>query len=182
MWRSAMESVSAGTSFLALGWLVLRSSQAHAILRSLLTDFLGSFATRGAHRSSVHASEGKAGITLATIRTSHLQAAMSISVEPILVSRCKPSILSSVSYADRPLAKLTYGRVSGSVPFACPEMLCPHITRTFPQMLFHPSCILRTRPSSTGSPALRRAPRFSYMLSICARRRIAWRRSRNPWS
>lgn len=162
MWRSATEFVSAGTSFLALGWLVLRSSQAYAILRSLLTDFIGSFATRGPHRSSVHASQGEAGITLATIRTSYLQAAMSISAESFLVSRREPSVF-SVSYADRPLAKLTYGRASGSVPSVYPAMLCPHITRTFPQMPFHPSCILRTRPSSTGSPALRRAPRFSYM-------------------
>lgn len=85
-----MEFVSAGMSFQALGWLVLRSSRAYAILRSLLTDFIGSFATRGAHRSSIHASQGEARVTLATIRTSHLQAAMSIGAEPFLVSLCNP--------------------------------------------------------------------------------------------
>lgn len=90
MWRSAMASVSAGTSFLALGWLVLRSIQAYASLRSLLTDFIGSFATRGAYRSSVHASQGEAGVTFATIRTSYMQAAMSISAEPLLVSHREP--------------------------------------------------------------------------------------------
>lgn len=99
MWKNVMESVSAGMSSPAPGWSVL-SSQAYDASRSWLTDLVGSFATRGAHWSSVHASQGEAGIATAPIRTSHLQTAMSFSAEPFLVSRWPLELLRMTMLTD----------------------------------------------------------------------------------
>lgn len=180
--RSATESVSAGMCSLALGWFV--ALYLHIYIRSCVPDALcltnilltGSFATRRAHRSSIHTSQREARVTSAAVRTSHLQTTMPLCAEPLLVSMLPPSLSSITAMLTAQLARSTFGRAFGSAPSACPAMPCPHTTRTSLPTRFLPNCIPQTPQSSTGWHAPPRALRSSYMSSTCAKRRTAWPR------
>jgi hypothetical protein len=134
-----MASGSAGTPFLALAWYgAIYGRQQLPSDRSP-----GSFQTSCSHRSSVHPFEREAGYSIPTIRTSHLQTALSSSVEPIRVR-----IISRFSYSNTrhnltSIETLIPGHEYGSARSAFSEILSHPITRTSPSNKFRPNSILR---------------------------------------
>jgi hypothetical protein len=154
-----------------------------------LTRKLGGIATRCPHRCPLHPAEGEARHSSAPIRACHLQTALPLGSQPILVSIWCLDMDSGPFYPLRgvkliltcAVAKSMSAQEFGSAPSACQGTSFHHTIRILPQMLSHPNCTLATRPSNIAYHVRPLHRPFSSTLSICARRRTAFLRSRTPW-
>lgn len=137
-----------------LSWNVFPSSRmvstvatSLTVLRPCLTNFTGSFAPRGTHWSFIYPFEGETGVAPFAIRTGHLQTAMSLRTQSVLVKQ--PDAKNAHCHADNSTARSTFARASGSAPSVCRATPCHRTIRTSRPMPSLLSCTPRTQPSST---------------------------------